>query len=188
VRRLCHNTQHRQQLRSQHSSFRLVGSEQMKLRGRAAGMRRVVGPRLHRGHSSLSNVYVIFPLAESAHEQLRRPKQRLFSTSTVMTRTPCPRPGAHPRERRDAQPRPRLPRVRRVRPLHGRPLLRPVPLLPLPTGLAAMLGAVTERLRWKNGPGCSSNFELRCSCSRSRIAITRGDRALTLQMTPVYQS
>jgi len=50
-------------------------------------------------------------------------------------------PGAHPRERRDAQPRPRLPRVRRVRPLHGRPLLRPVPLLPLPPGLAAMLGA-----------------------------------------------
>ena len=59
---------------SQHSSFRLVGSEQMKLRGRAAGMRRVVGPRLHRGHSSLSNVYVIFPLAESAHAAITEAK------------------------------------------------------------------------------------------------------------------
>jgi hypothetical protein len=48
--------------------------------------------------------------------------------------------GARPRQHRAARLRPRLPRVRRVRRPHARPLLRPVHLRPLPPGLRAARG------------------------------------------------
>ena len=109
---------------------------------------------------------------------------------------------ARPRKRRALQSRPRLPRVRRVRRPHARPVLRPVHLRPLPPGLRAAGGRTPRcpkcqcRRRGGSGQvpveeagvigagaGTGSSGAIAVSAARSWLMATRRGSRLTMRQS-----